>query len=469
MEDTPKVKDLSVSPTRKEFRAKLRDPETFKIIEPLEKELYEGIFCNTKIIKPEVLNKRKEELERNRVRVESPSWNASKMGASEANPAAVREPRLIFPKLLLKQTESQSPLPVQDFTPPPKAIRTAYRSVEKAKVRRSSEAPQTETENSEDSMQVKATEMTREDSEVNLSAITITCTKHIQSPFSDNPIVFFESSVPVICLKLLPDVLRDYTLTYTLQTTDLSQTGFPIKSMPDLVCDAEDWIRVRDTNSRYLDLAEVLGSYQSVFLHTIRVVLVADGAKRRLIERLFFFGAKDGKGEFSVVSDLNRFKAYLKDSAASSSPQPKKKAEKAGPSTYQCLLQKVQELKASLKDLDKFPEVDSMKITTPRHIHFGQDIREEQSTPEATQFPRLYESPQRERKREYANPLTKGLLQYRDEDFQYRHETYAANLVYLEDQLRYRRAGRVRLSPVLLKPEPLDIRVRGQHLNRNGL
>lgn len=105
------------------------------------------------------------------------------------------------------------------------------------------------------------------------------------------------------------------------------------------------------------------------------------------------------------------------------------KGDKEGGSTFQSLLAKVHLSKELPLDFDS---PDPMKTITPRHL-FG--ARDDPSIPPL--FPP--KPPAFIEKKEYRHPVTQGLMNYRDEDLMYKHHLYAANLVYLEDQVKYKR------------------------------
>lgn len=467
VEDTPKAVESTPSPTKKSFKAKLRNPTAFHIIAPLTKEVYEGVFSNTRIIKPEILNEKKAKEEKAALDGSPQRWVAREVGSCGVNPAAQVQPMLAFPKIEgrgHRQAVSQQRI-ATEMSPVRKVLFSEAsqhhnESLHSSLLRQSNipsppsppspAKPLPPIYTADTPSDKLITEETMEDTELSTDALVMKCSKQVQSPFSDNPLVYFEVDVPKVCIKLLEDVFRDLSTTYTLQLTDLSVVGYPIAKIEGILCDpASDWLQL-PSGEREIDLKTVITDYKSVQQHTLRLVLFANNEKRRLIERLLFFGAKDWKSEAKVVFDLERFRAYLKEvikggkkQSISFGPKKDRETSKVGCSTFQCLLQKVQRLReqSSIAQFD-LTDFDPMKITTPRRLQQKpKDEPEKEVDKTDGTLPALSCSPKRKRKSWYKHPITHGLMNYRAEDLQYKHELYAANLVYLEDQAKYRRTA----------------------------
>jgi len=109
---------------------------------------------------------------------------------------------------------------------------------------------------------------------------------------------------------------------------------------------------------------------------------------------------------------------------------------------------------ASRKDL-KEGDFESMKIVTPRRMLGAEVSSQDESIKAELQAPE-------KTKKEYKHPITQGLMNYREEDLMYRHDLYAANLVYLEDQIKYKRTVQVQTREPSRSPSPdLDMRITG--------
>ena len=457
VEDTPKVPSIPLSPQLKAFKARMRNPSAFHIMQPLAKELYEGIFCNTKIVKPEILNAKKELEERQGEGKEV--WVSREQGSPERNRAAREEVRLTFPRIgrrrsrALGETEANEQLKVS-FSP------VRYHSTLQSSLPSDSPLPAP----TRLPPVLKAQPLPVPESSVQsfpspaAEVIVLQCTKQVQSPFSDNPRVYFEAGLPCVSIRLIEDVHRDCKLRYALQMYDLSVAGYPLTQLEGLYCDSRsDWMHL-PSGDLEIDFKSLIKDYKSVHFHTIRLVLTAQGERRRLIERLFFFGPNDPHSEAKIVQDLDRFRTFLTSQMRTKpvlfSPQ-RKRSSHAGSSTFQSLIAKVNRAKeASRKDL-KEGDFESMKIVTPRRMlgaevsSQDENIKAEAQAPEKT-------------KKEYKHPITQGLMNYREEDLMYRHDLYAANLVYLEDQIKYKRTVQVQTREPSRSPSPdLDMRITG--------
>jgi hypothetical protein len=466
VEDTPKVPSIPPSPQLKGFKARLRNPSALHIMQPLAKELYEGIFCNTRIVKPEILNAKKELELRGEEGKEV--WVSREKGSPERNRAAGEEVRLAFPRIGRRrvhvQGETEGSEELKASFSPPRHHSTLHSSFPSDSpfpalprlppILKAQPLPPPERTAQPSTPPVPSADV-----------LVLKCTKQIQSPFSDNPLVYFETSLPRISIQLLEDVHRNSNQQYALQLTDLSVTGYPLTQIEALYCDClSDWVRL-PSGDMEIDFKSLIKDYKSVQSHTVRLVLVALGERRRLIERLFFFGPNDPHGEAKIILDLDRFRAYLTAQirpkpSVSFSPHPKRSSH-AGSSTFHSLLAKVQQAKEARepvrwKDL-KETEIDTMKIITPRKM-LGED--ESVAIEEGEQEGK--EAKEGRDRQDYKHPVTKGMLSYRNEDLMYKHDLYAANLVYLEDQIKYKRAVQSQARELAQSPSPeLDMRITG--------
>lgn len=446
VEDTPKVPSIPAFPQLKGFKARLRNPSAFHIMQPLAKELYEGIFCNTKIVKPEVLNAKKELEER---QGESRAvWVSREQGSPERNRAAGEEVRLAFPRIGRRSRPQEETEPREQLKATFSPVR--YHSTLQSSLPSDSPLPPV--------LKAQSLESPAPSLSPPAEVLVLKCTKQVQSPFSDNPRVYFQACLPCVSIQLVEDAQRDWKLRYTLQLSDLSVTGYPVTQLDGLYCDSQsDWVRL-PSGDLEIDFKSLIKDYKSVQFHTVRLVLMAPGERRRLIERLFFFGPNDPHSEAKVVQDLDRFRTFLtcqmKTKPVVFSPQ-RKRSSHAGSSTFHSLLAKVQRAKdASRQDL-KETEFETMKIVTPRRMLGETVLTQEEEQPEA---PPVLEKP----KREYKHPITQGLLNYREEDLMYRHDLYAANLVYLEDQIKYKRNVQGQTKELSRSPSPdLDMHITG--------
>jgi hypothetical protein len=221
----------------------------------------------------------------------------------------------------------------------------------------------------------------------------------VQSPFSDNPSVHYFYQIPVISIKLQTETTWMEPLDYSLQLVDLSVSAYPATVIKGLKRRYGDiWIRTKAGN-REIDLGEAIRDYKSVARHTIRLVLLARGRNRRLLETLLRFGERNWHNQILVKFDLERFLQFIK---TTNPDQPKRR------------------LKANTgkrKEVEKqgFPALSTMKTVTPRQLQSftpSPRFKVEVSLP--------YLSPIRCKE----PPLTRSLLLHSNDETEYRAKSY---------------------------------------------
>ena len=229
--------------------------------------------------------------------------------------------------------------------------------------------------------------------------LVLLCTFPVQSPFSDNPSVHYFSQIPVISIKLQTETTSMEPLDYCLQLVDLSVSAYPATVIKGLKRRYGDiWIRTK-TGSREIDLGEAIRDYRSVAKHTLRLVLLARGRNRRLLETLVRFGERNWHNQTLVKLDIERFLHFIK----TTSPDQPKREHKARI--------------GQRKEVERqgFPTLNTMKTVTPRQLQTFTPSPRFKAEVSLT-----YLSPIRNKE----TVLARSLLLYNSDETEYRTESY---------------------------------------------